>query len=139
MDIASLSAGPPTPVDRPDTAASIEAAAHQFERMFVQEFVNTFTKEIFDAPFSSTDGAGWLKTQTGMHREALTGVLTDHLVASGALKLGDLLAEQLKERAGLDNPDAPAETEDPAPVGTLAPTQTPHALRAHVDATQIAR
>lgn len=74
--------------------AKTEEAATEFERVLVKQFVQTMTKDLFADTLAGSDGPSWMGAYGDLQRDALTDVLTDHLVASGSMRLRDFLLRQ---------------------------------------------
>jgi hypothetical protein len=72
------------------------------------------TKDLFK-PMEG--GPGWMGSQADMQRDALADVLTQHLVDSGAMRIGDLVRRQWNETP------APAETGAPLPIDAPLPAR----------------
>jgi|GEM_PF-1282332 Rod binding domain-containing protein len=70
---------------------NIEEAAKQFEAILARQLVRSMTDGLFKSNFSGEDGPAWMEGYNDTQRDLLTGVLADHLVKSGKLKLSDML------------------------------------------------
>lgn len=89
---------------------TLEEAARQFEAILAGQFVRVMTDGLFDESLAGEGGPGWMSGQRDTQRDLLSGILADHLVDSGALRLSDLL---LRQWQGTTAPTLPAA--DPAP------------------------
>lgn len=102
-DISSVSrfaGGGSAAVNRP-VAGNEEEAAREFEKVLVKQFVQVMTKDLFKS--IDDDASADVGAYGDIQRDALTDVLTEHLVDSGTFKLQDLLLRQWARQAAADN------------------------------------
>lgn len=92
-------------------ATTPDEAARQFEAILVRQFVATMTDNLFTASLTGEEGPGWMKGQQDTQRDVLTDVLTQHLVASGTLRIADMLVRRWHHPA--TEPAPPTEPETP--------------------------
>lgn len=71
-----------------------QEAAKEFEKILVRQLVETMTKDLFKESIAGEGGPNWMEGQRDTQRGVMTDVLTEHLVDSGAFKIGDLLTRQ---------------------------------------------
>lgn len=84
-------ASPDIPEERPRNP---QEAAAQFEKVLVQQFVDVMTEDMFSSSLAGEDGPQWMGSQRDSNRDAMTEVLTDHIVESGDLGLRELLLKR---------------------------------------------
>lgn len=125
MSIAPTSSTPGLPtsaVSAPDARPQTpEEAAQQFEKLLVQQLVQTMTEGLFDGGLAGAGGPSWMQGQQDLQRDTLAQVLTDHLVDSDSLGLADRLLQNWQHR-GLVPPTAGAASDSTADAPAEAPS-----------------
>jgi len=118
MDLNALQVSrPPTGV--PGTgpkAHTPEEAAQQFEEILIRQFTQTMTKGLFESSLAGEDGPGWMKGHQSQQQDILAGELAKHLMASGTLRLSELLLRQWNRN------DVLPETDTTPPESTQTPS-----------------
>lgn len=98
--VSRLASGPSASISR-SVAGNEEEAAREFESVLVKQFVQVMTKDLFKS--IDDDASAAVGAYGDIQRDALTDVLTEHLVESGTFKLQDLLLRQWARQASAEN------------------------------------
>jgi len=119
---------------------SPEDAAKEFEHVFVRQFVDVMTKDMFSSSLEGGNGHNWMSTQRDRQRDMMTDMITDQIVEAGNLGISETLLRRWKGEGSPNDTPTVEELKDPMPTtrpNTLSPpTSAPTAHEgSHVDHT----
>jgi len=81
---------------------SREEVAKEFEKVFVRQFVDVMTEEMFTGSLAGEGGRNWMSTQRSRQRQMMTDMITDQIVEAGDLQLSEKLLRRWTDDASED-------------------------------------
>ena len=106
MNLDPLDTRPPGALPPRRAPATPEETAHQFEEIFLKQFVAAMTEGLFEGSLAGDGAPGATSGYADLQRDALNDALAGHLAEQGNLRLADLMLRQWKTHGPAPDSDS---------------------------------